>query len=161
MTKLFKMIETAGRFAEVALVGKPDAQLTAIYRLENGRDEVVLVSCPWTDEALKQSIILQVREIAAEHGAIRFCLIDEAWASFYPAGTDIGSLPDPPSQRPDRREIVIAVASDGVNTESVTWTIVRSADGVIERLDRDERENAIIPVAGCMVDGILPVGGHA
>jgi len=61
-----------------------------------------------------------------EWNTVAYSIVVEAWAAQQPKDWKIGDDPGPrPAQRPERKEVVIAIASDGTEVVSRTWEIVR------------------------------------
>lgn len=154
---LESLVQIGGDHAKQVLIGKPRAELLTTYLLyrngANGDLEIEAMVCPWRDELEKIAIIETVRAHAHAIGAEALSVISEAWVSVYPLGGLAGR--DPPSQRPDRVEIVFAVATDGDTVKAGRWNIRRkNPGGPVTALVREDVGDG--KFQGRLIEGILP-----
>jgi hypothetical protein len=150
---LDEMLQLAGEHAQRMLVGGEVESLIPTYQLWN-RDELLsIVACPWSDEAEKEFAFDKVRMLARQMRATRLVFLSEAWMATAKPTDDLDRM-DPPSQRPDRQEVVFAVATDGKRKKARSWAIVRDKPGgKITALTEQPMEAGSF--GGRAIDGIL------
>ena len=98
---------------------------TWLYWSETG---ATIVGTPWDSEIEKKVMAMSVRQAMLRDNAKAYSMITEAWVSQAPKGwnpeTDKAIRA---SEQPNRREVVIAFATDGTTTEWKRWEIKRDA----------------------------------
>lgn len=156
---LAQLVRLAGEYAETVLIGERRKELIATYLLfsppAGGGDTlgvVDVIPCAWHNEIEKQAMLLMVKKVARESGAVALSFVSEAWLAARPI--DKPQLDLPPSEDPQRREIVIAVATDGKTKASRQWQIVRDKPGgrILSLVDSGDMPD----FEGRVLDGILP-----
>jgi hypothetical protein len=126
MSNLKALIEGARKQAHKVLIELRQDSLTPFYHLVvpgDGKDIVIATS--WADEAEKVAAIAAVAATAEVVGAVAVLFVGEAWMSVYDTkgmtswhrDRLLANAP-PPSQNPQRKEVVFAVATDGEHTEA-------------------------------------------
>jgi hypothetical protein len=132
---LERMLDNAGRHAECVLIEMHEAELLPVFLLITADGEAMLAPTPWGDEDDKAFMLSVLRTMMKAKNVVRYSMVSEAWAARQPAdwkpGQDLGPMP---SERPDRKEVVIAVAADKDHTISRSWDIVRGESGTIVKL---------------------------
>lgn len=160
MISLDQMLDMAESHARNILLIERKKELIATFMLVDPQGEATIIGCPWDGEIEKQIALAVIRAKAREINAVMLSHVSEAWFSPpYKTQAEVDAAP-PPSQSPDRREAVIALATDGVATKARIFMIERDWKGKIAALTSDPKI-AGDSFAGRMIDGILPIGGTA
>lgn len=130
----------------------PKHELMAMFhcRPQSGPD--LVIATPWRNEFEKVAVLAKLRTIFRERGIVAYASIGEAWCSM---STTIkprpdGSIPrfypgDPPSQQPDRFEVLMIMATDGTTVKSRAWRMKRDSRGRLLDLEpwgEDQPERA-------------------
>lgn len=154
------LVETGHDYARKTLLNKRGAELTATYLLlrpegEGGLGIDVMV-CPWQDEAEKIVILELVKARCHANGVTALCFVCEAWVVSYSADEYRRGGSDPPSQRPDRKEIVLCIATDGTRKKVGRWAIRRDKPGGPVRALLSEEIGEEDSFGGRIIDGMLP-----
>ena len=162
MSTLRKFVEHAS--AQIEVIFNKTGQVLPMYHFVVGTEEIVLPAPPFP----KDMAVAIMRDVFAKTGAHRYVFIDEAWLATETGtpGDTIDAMHEkmktmtPPSERPDRQEVVLFFAED--ETEGffgATRFITRDADGkgTLGPLICDEqpsvvmgRMTAMLPVKGRM-----------
>ena len=132
------LLDKAGQHARIVLVEMKETELLPTF-LMIAAEENILMPARWGDEAEKRLILRAAREIMKEKGVTRYSMVSEAWTAKQPEGWKPGMPQGPlPSDRPDRKEVVIAIAADKTATKSRVWDIVRGEGGSVVDLRLDQ-----------------------
>lgn len=144
-----RMLELAYGQAQNIIVGNKE-QLMPIFMVLTGDDEIIFVGTPWDGDEQKDMAIHLLKDLMKRHNATAYSFLTEAWVS-----AQRRDDPDrtPPSQRADRREVVMAMATNGSDTKYRSWLIIRDMDGNCVDLVQ-EKEGIQISVS--RFDGLLP-----
>ena len=132
MSTLREFVEKASRNIEPIFAAR--GQVLPMYHIVIGTEEIVMPAPP-TD---KETAVHIMKVLFEKSGAHRYVFIDEAWLAteVAPPGQTIDDMRKrmktmtPPSERPDRKEVVIFMAED--ETEgyfTAQREITRDADG--------------------------------
>lgn len=156
MITLDTLLELAEKQARRVLLEEGEKQLIPMFALVSAENDITIVGCPWGNDMEKQLMIAALKARARDLNAVALCSVSEAWATVHGVGVDPESVPKP-SQSPDRKEMVIAVATDGVITKSLILNIERDWKGKIRQLVAEPKMSGEGMFSGRMVDGILPV----
>lgn len=156
MLTLDQLLEMAENQARGMLLEEGVKQLMPTFSLVSPENAITIVGCSWENDMEKQLMIADVKEKAREINAVSMVTLSEVWATVHPPGIDPESVPKP-SQSPERKEMVIAVATDGVNTKARILMIERDWKGKIRQLVLEPKMSGLDFFSGRMVDGILPV----
>jgi hypothetical protein len=131
------LLELAGGHAHAVLIDMKADELTPTFLMVSA-GEHIFMPAPWRSEGDKAAILEAAREIMKEAGVIRYSVISEAWTAAQPEGWKPGMPQGPlPADRPDREEVVIAIAADKTTAKSRIWRIVRGEAGSIVDLRHD------------------------
>jgi hypothetical protein len=160
MSTLREFVERAS--AKIEVVFNATGEVLPMYHFVIGAEDVVLPAPPGG----KDIAVAIMREIFKKTGTHRYVFIDEAWLAteIAPPDTSMDDMHErmktmtPPSERPDRKEVVIFMAED--ETEgyfAAQREIIRDADGkgTLGPLECDEQPKAMM---GRMT-GLLPAKG--
>lgn len=154
------LVRLAHKYAERILIKERQSELIATYILfhpnkNSGELELSIVPCLWENDFQKQLMLLEVRKLSREIGAVALSFVSECWVAW--RSKDRPRLDLPPSEDPQRREVVMACATDGKTTAAGQWQIVRDKPGGrIVSLVGDDLLPAEHRFEGRMIDGILP-----
>jgi hypothetical protein len=100
-------------------------------------DKSMVVGTPWNGEQDKKLMILVMRDMLKQEGALSYSFMSEAWAATedlkHPTGLQ-------PSQREDRREVVIINACDHNGGKMRVYEMKRGANGRVSALVQDQTE---------------------
>ena len=109
---------------------------TWLYVNETG---ATILGTPWQDEREKKWMAMEVRKAMLEDHATAYSMVTEAWVANAPKGWNPET--DGPLQaqnQPNRRECVIAFATDGSTVEWKRWTIKRDHLEMVTDLEEEE-----------------------
>ncbi len=126
-------------------------QLVTTFVLYNPHDKMEIFACPFHNDMEKKIMLLMLRKHMREQQTIAYSHLSEAWVAkqSHPYSDN-----DPrPSERPDRKEVVMAFATDGVNTKAKMWDIIRYEDGRVQRLDARNTPNDITGTMTMLLGG--------
>jgi hypothetical protein len=84
-----------------------------------------VIGTPWRDDREKELMIERMRKEMRKRKVTAYSLVVEAWAAAAPPGWKEGEPRMPNWKRPDRREVVVAFATDGKSIEWRHWAIKR------------------------------------
>ena len=135
--ELDALLEIAGGHARAVLVDMKEAELMPTFvMIADG--ETLFAPTPWRDEKDKARYLGALRAMMKKRGVTRYSMVSEAWTAKQPEGWKPGMPQGPlPGDRPDRKEVVIAIAADKTNAKSRTWDIVRGESGAVVELRLD------------------------
>jgi hypothetical protein len=145
MMDLEEMIRLAEEQARRVLVGTKE-QLIPQWLLAS-LDRTMIVATPWGGDDEKHLVIGVMRAMMREEQVHAYSLLVEAWFAHekVPEGTSPDSFKYrglPPSQRPDRKESVVAMATNRYGKHLHRhWEIVRGKKGKcvdLKRMDGPE-----------------------
>jgi hypothetical protein len=137
--ELDAMLELAGEHARRVLVEMKQADLMPTFVMV-ADEENIFMPAPWRDDDEKRIMLAAARAIMKDKRVTRYSVVSEAWTAVQPKGWKPGMPQGPlPADRPDRKEIVIAIAADKATSKSRVWDIVRGEGGSVVdlRLDKD------------------------
>lgn len=127
--------------AKEMMVGTTHQYLTQ-FTLVKPNDRYDICATPWGDGSEKRDMVFGVCLQAIKEGAVAYSFCTEAWfaSSSFKGPQDKQPPPvgPPPSERPDRKEGIVLIASDGTEHLFECWEIVRGPDGICAELDKKE-----------------------
>jgi len=156
MVDLKELIKGGEKLAKKQLLVHQVSELIPMFHLVSpDGDNDVIVGCPWRNSDEKQIIVSQVKDKSHEMGAIAVMFIAEAWMASIPEGTNLAYV-DPPSQQPNRIEVVMLAALDNKGNKEVSQLkIIRDRPGgeitALEKLKSDVGEYQLN-----LLEGLLP-----
>jgi hypothetical protein len=152
-----RMLELAHGQAQNIIVGNKE-QIMPVFMILTGDDKIVFVGTPWDGDDQKDMAVVMLRELMREHKAVAYSFLTEAWVAPQPKGWKISDPRGPaPVDRPDRKEVVLAMATNGTNTQYKSWDIVRDAKGNCIGLVEEKK---ITTFALGRFEGLLPTSIH-
>jgi hypothetical protein len=160
---LNKLLNLGEGFARHHLVKKKGAMLEPFYTLVTpGKDPpFTFVPCDFSNDDMKDMTIAAIHTISRELDAAAVLFVAESWMLILPApkeGEPEITLDDAPrpSLSPDRIEVVILVASDGMTTKSRNLRIVRDRRTKTKRVIALHRDKDFDGEPMCrMTDGVI------
>lgn len=123
-----QMLELAYGQAENLIVGNKD-QIMPVFMILTEGDEIIFIGTPWQGNHQKDLAILMIKDLMVEHKAVAYSFLTEAWVAKQPKGWRPGDPSIPPSENPDREEVVLAMATNGSETKYKDWDILRDDEG--------------------------------
>jgi hypothetical protein len=133
---LKRLLDMAGDHAHTVLVLKHEPELVPVFHMLDEEGNGVVAPVIWRDEAEKSAILARLRMLMKQEGIVAYSMVSEAWAAVQPKDWKPGMPDGPmPSERPDRKEVVIAIAADKTRAISRSWDIVRGEAGSIVKLE--------------------------
>jgi hypothetical protein len=126
----------AGRHAETVLVLKHEPELAPMFHMLDEEGNSVIAPVIWRDENEKHAILAGMKILMRQEEIVAYSMVSEAWAAVQPKDWKPSMPYGPmPSERPDRKEVVIAIAADKIRAISRSWDIVRGEAGSIVKLE--------------------------
>jgi hypothetical protein len=129
------------RHAERTLMTSGSLIPMMVVHADNG---IHVFAMPWTDQASKVKIIQLVRIFCLANDATALSMIVEAWMATVPIVGEASEAARralrgiPPSQRPDREEVVLATYATWIGGQQKTFKrmhpIIRNAAGAVTGL---------------------------
>jgi hypothetical protein len=131
------LIDHAYEHARTVLIERRtgDDQLAPAWLTIGGDGAVTITITPWSDEFEKDLVVAAMRHTMRETGVVAYSFVSEAWSASEPESYD-PKRHGWPKDRPDRQEVVIAVASDRAASVHATWLIKRDRRGRVAALER-------------------------
>ena len=133
------LLDSAEQHIRRVLLEQKEDELVPLFVMAKP-DEMILCPTPWRDDFEKALMVDMVRQEMRKEGVKAYVFMSEAWSAKQPAGWKPGDPEGPaPSDRPDRQEIVFALACDKERALERVWRIVRGEAGTIVKLEREEK----------------------
>jgi hypothetical protein len=140
---LDQLLELAGQHATNVLVSLKMDELVPSWVLISPKDEKQwsVIATPWRGPLDKTRQVNRLVRYMREHAVIAYSFVCEAWAASI--NPEEGWSPDSgqplpahlrASQRPNRREVVMAVAATRATARYSQWLILRDALGAVSEL---------------------------
>jgi hypothetical protein len=113
--------------AERILIGSAE-QLIPLWHIVPEEGPHVIVATPFQGGDSKDMVAFAIQKLLKEHNATKYAFLSEAWMAV--ANKEWKDGDTPPSERPDRIEIVMVMAQ-GYDEPTLqrTWKILRGEDG--------------------------------
>jgi hypothetical protein len=142
MNDLDQLIELAGTQARGVLVELGLPQLVPSWVLINKKGQFNVVTTAWKDDEQKELARKAIRQHMRQHRTTTYSVVFEAWAAHAPSDWNPDEELQPwehASERPDRWEVVIAIACNRKQSRIKQWKIVRDPfSGKVTDLEPDE-----------------------
>ncbi len=131
-----QLIESGARQAETVLIGQKDASLIPTFVVQFKDRPSAIIGTPWSGDREKYAVTQAMRGLLKQHrdSVVSYLFWSEAWTATEDIKHPTGLTP---SQREDKREVVILSAFDHDGGKMVTLEIERGHDGVVTGLKRD------------------------
>ena len=133
MLTVDEMIKCAIAYAHLVLVGKPHAELTPTWLVQN-KNETSLIGTPWRNQNEKEIMVETMRLMFKTRKVESYSFISEAWSATESLDAPTGLTP---SQREDKREVVIVSAFDRQGGKIQCYEIKRGPDAMVTELALD------------------------
>jgi hypothetical protein len=137
---LDQMLELGEIQAREILIGKPKASLSRCFLIESPM-ETMMVITPWNGDEERESALTLLRFIMKEQKATAYSVVTEAWVSMENVKKPTGLKP---SDREDKKEVVIVMAIDKLNKKLAEFDIVRDNQGTVTDLTKSSDHKKII-----------------
>jgi hypothetical protein len=126
---LADLVRMAREQAERILIGTTDELMPLWHIVPDGDAPHVIVGTPFEGGPSKDMVAYAVSQLMKEHHAVKYAFMSEAWMATVNKD-DWDENGPPPSERPDRIEIVMVLAQ-GYDEPTIqrTWKILRGEDG--------------------------------
>lgn len=133
---LDQLIEAAVNHANNVLVGKSDAQLAPLFHIQFKNRPPALMSTPWNGEDEKVMVIRVLKGAMAtfRQDIVSYSFMSEAWLAVEHANHPTGLMP---SEREDKREVVLINACSGADSRLKILAISRDDKGRVNALTAD------------------------
>jgi hypothetical protein len=137
-----ELLDAAIDYARFTLVGHKDAELVPVFFIhyEDKNQPDTMVSAPWGDEDHKVMVIRAMRRMLSVTNAHSYWFVTEAWMAYENTRHPTGLMP---SEREDKREVVIVNAFDRRGGKMRVYEICRNPDGVVIELVGDPEDDDI------------------
>lgn len=139
MEQLDKLLDLAGHHAHAVMLGLKQSLLPA-WLLLDGHGQSIIIGTPWENDEQKARAVARMRREMQKRHTVAYSFLCEAWAATQPKEW---KLDDPilvrPKDRPDRREVVVALACTRDQTRMRQWAIVRDYNEQVTQLQLDEK----------------------
>jgi hypothetical protein len=127
---LQKLIDFGFRRASKKLLRR-GGELAAFFVLVGPTGERELIEAPLESHFQKPFMACAMREWMRHNATVAYVFVHEAWWAPPPTDWQLGqSVDTPPSEHPDRMEVVVASATDGFNSRWAIWKIRRGPRGL-------------------------------
>jgi hypothetical protein len=123
---LHELLEYAGELASQELVGKK--AMVALWALVDPTGERTVVAVETGSRYKNISQYAKLRRLMRDCGTVAYAWVSEAWQAPGEPGKPAFT---PPSKHPDRQELVITFAGDGINSLVRLWNIRRDYKGSV------------------------------
>ena len=159
------MVDIGEKHARNILLTRHKPELSPLLHFVNAKGEHQLVTMAWDNDMEKHAAMREARKIGRAMNAVAMMFIDEMWK----ATEEMPLTPwharqkeyVRPAERPDRKEVVLAVATDGVDQVAKEMQIVRTRPGgpimSLVNIPMDKTK-LVLPVLAAVID-ILPKKG--
>jgi hypothetical protein len=137
---LDKMIKVAEEMAKAWLVKLHHQSLMPTWELHSRKGEIYVIGTPWENEKQKRRAEKILRQKVVELDIVAYTFLTEAWMAIAKLG-DIPITDLRPSLHPNRKEVVVALATDGIIRIWRCWLIIRNDKGRITDLAVDPDES--------------------
>lgn len=120
------LLDLAERQARAVILGL-HRRLIPSWLLISDQNKIHILGTPWNDQREKDLGKRMMRAEMRKRRTVAYSVVLEAWqAPATQEEVDSGHCV-PAGQRPDRKEVVLAMATDGKNTCWRTWDMVRDS----------------------------------
>ncbi|HEX4714876.1 MAG TPA: hypothetical protein VH164_08125, partial [Ktedonobacteraceae bacterium] len=139
MTKeqLSHLADLAGEHARAVLV-ELGHDMMPCWAMIDRKGKTHIMGTPWQNQGEKDAMAALMRAEMRKLDVVAYSLVVEAWAAQAPKGWKEGEPHIPSSEHPDRKEVVIAFATDGEHIEWRQWETKRNRAGEVIALERTD-----------------------
>lgn len=131
-----------------------EGYLVPVIFLINPKNEVYTVMLTFKDRREKYAMFASIKELCKVNKIMGFVFITEAWAASSETGTFDPKIDAMPSERPDKKEIVL-VNAGYISGGGFTWFFdIKEKHGVKTMGSKQKAGNAINNLTGELLDYI-------
>jgi hypothetical protein len=144
MTKeeLSKLAELGGEHARLVLI-RLRQQMMPQWIMVNQAGQLDIVATPWRDDREKMVFAVRLRKYMRERRTQAYSVVVEAWAAVAPKDWKPGEPHMPNWMNPERKQVVIALATDGKEVEWRQWAVQRDYEENVMALEPIRPEGRI------------------
>src|SRR5215467_2394060 len=131
-----RLLELGEKYARKVLLKDRERQLDNMYHLVASDGSITLVPGTWENDIQKQIILAVVRDIAKKIKCRAVLFTGEGWtvsrevpATEWHKKREAGKWYPPPSQDPERKEVVNIIAADTLGAKALILQMVRDKPG--------------------------------
>jgi len=95
---------------------------------------ILIIATPWANEEQKQQYLPVLRQVFKKEGVTAYAMVSEAWVAPQIVGDSRA-----PSDRDDRSEAIVILATDGIDCIGRQFEIIRDDEGFISLGQRDPK----------------------
>jgi hypothetical protein len=142
-----ELLDSGVKQANHVLVGKPGAELMPAFVIQFKDRPPAMIGTPWNGEDEKYAVVEAIRALlkAYREHVVSYLFWSEAWQAYEDSNHPTGLRP---SDRQDRKEVVIINAFDHKGGKMLSLEIMRGPDGVVTGLVANDKENNITALGG-------------
>lgn len=118
------LLDAAERHARTTLFKKREPHLPTTWLCYDGRDTRKVLT-PWRDEHERELAKVFMRTVIQQHSIVAYCCVSEVWYTRETPESYASKNFVQPRHRADRKEMVIAMATDGKSVRVKSWEMVR------------------------------------
>jgi hypothetical protein len=120
-----ELLDAAERHARTALFKKRQQHLETTWFLLDGKN-IRKLATPWRNDYERELAKVFMRNVVEQYHIPAYAYVSEVWyAKETPENFNSDNFVQP-RDRPDRKEMIIAMATDGKNVRTKAWEIVRN-----------------------------------
>jgi hypothetical protein len=134
---LDEMVAHCHDHARNMLIGKANAQLMPFFHVQFKDRPPAIMAAPWRDDREKSAFISGLRFALKAFGpsVVNYAGLSEAWVASEHKDHPTGLMP---SEREDKKEVVVVTAGDHKSARMLAWEIIRDAKGRVTDLVEDK-----------------------
>lgn len=140
---LKELTNMGAEHAKAMVLGSSDQFMTQ-FTLVKPNGHIDIIATPWADAKEKREAVLAVCVQALTEAAVAYSFCTEAWFATSRFEGPSKQQPPPlgprPELRPDRKEGIVLIVSDGKERLFNTWEIIRGQDGKCIELKAPEEQ---------------------
>jgi hypothetical protein len=157
MSKLDQLLDQGEAHARQILLVDKKPDLVPFYHLVSDGVDTIM-PCTFGSQQEKDLAVFFATALARSIDATAVMFVSEAWTAVVAPGdvSPDGMVDVLPSQRSDRVEVVMLVASDGDHSLGRSLLMKRDRKGRLVALERDDKYDRADMFGGRMIDGIIP-----
>jgi hypothetical protein len=151
MRTIDDLVKDGEAYARVLLLEKGVKQLDPVYQLYDDAGTIHMIPCPWENDFQKQLMVAEVKKFAKRVNCQLMLFVSEGWMATREPGHENDG--PPPSQDPNRIEVVNIIAATTHGSKIVSLLMVR--DKVTQRLTALEHHSTMDTIGGPLIDGFV------
>jgi hypothetical protein len=135
------MLQLAADYAEEILLKRHRKSLVPVWLMISRKGKSFIISAGWKNDKEKYAAEYALRKTMRKWDIVAYSMVTEAWLSVRTPVEGFENLTWPnmrPSQDPARKEVVMALATNGKERRWRQWGIVRDYNERIIKLEPQE-----------------------